>query len=95
MTNKNAGNWSDPFQFQPEFETEVQSTCPHQESCLEVKNKKNDLLNYSFSLTPGYNSLSVHTSFHEASIQTPFVYDCDWLRFFTAADIMFELGFLL
>ena len=49
MTNDNPGKWSDPFQFQPKFETEVQSSCPRQELCLEFKNKKNDLSDYSFS----------------------------------------------
>ena len=44
-------------------------------SGLEFKNKKNDLSNYSFSYTPGYNFLPVQTNFHNTSIQTPFVYD--------------------
>ena len=75
LTKDNPDNCLDPFQFQSEFETEAQSSCPRRESCLEFKNKKNDLSNYNFSSTPGYNSLTVQTNFHDASIQTPPVYD--------------------
>ena len=75
MTNDIPGNLLDLLQFQPEFETEVQSSCTRQESCLEFKNKKKDLSNYSFSKTPSYNFSPVQTNFHNASIQTSFVYD--------------------
>ena len=94
MTNDNPGNVSNPFRFQPKFENKVQSSCPHQESCPEFKNKKNDLSHYSFSSTPDYNSLPVQTSFHDASIQTPFVYDSS-SGSLQLQIISFELGFIL